>query len=156
MSSLVDAVINSDNLLTSDPVNGDQERQKRRERERMQRGYSRPRSSSRPQGPPSESAGARSDVDGMIDDEVLAAQAARRRRGAGRPRADIPRMVDSLGENVFRRFEDFLEKYVIWSQYETHADIIPATSKISRLLVHPPPAVSLRQRISTTLRKCMV
>lgn len=110
MSSLVDAVINSDNLLSSDPAAGaDQERQKRLERQRMQNG-SRPPSSSRPRGPPSESAGARSDIDGMLDDDVLAAQQARRRRGVGRPRNDIPRAVDAIGENVQRRFQDFLEK----------------------------------------------
>lgn len=111
MSSIVDAVIRSDNLISSDPAQiAEHDRQKRLERQRLGMGSSRPRSSSRPRGPPSESAGAQSDIGSMLDDEVMAAQALRRKRGGAGQRSDIPRMVDSIGENVARRFEDFLEK----------------------------------------------
>lgn len=50
-----------------------------------------------------------SDIDGYLDDEALAAQAARRRRGPMR-RNDVPRHVDTIGENLSRSFEAFLEK----------------------------------------------
>lgn len=124
MSSLVDAVINSDNLASDHAPSAELEQQKRRERQRMQRGSSRPRSSSRPGGPPSESAGSRSDIDGLLDDDVVAAQQIRRRRGAGRQRQDIPRMVDSLGENVSRRFQDFLEKYASCHSINVVANVL--------------------------------
>ncbi len=109
MSSLVDAVINSDNRNTDLPSATELERKKRNERLRLQRSSPRPRSSSRPRGPPSESAGAQSDIDGYLDNELPAIRAAMRRLGHG-PRPDVPRVVDTIGETIARRFEDFLEK----------------------------------------------
>ncbi len=109
MSSLVDAVINSDNRNTDLPSATELERKKRNERLRLQRSSPRPRSSSRPRGPPSESAGAQSDIDGYLDDDLPAIRAAMRRHGHG-PRPDVPRVVDTIGETIARRFEDFLEK----------------------------------------------
>lgn len=105
MSSLVDAVINSDFFQPDNAATDQQQRQKRDDRRRYQRGPSRPRSSSRPRGPPSESAGARSDVDGFLDDEI-AQPPVRRNNG---PRADVPKVVDKIGELMVRRFEEFLE-----------------------------------------------
>ena len=57
-----------------------------------------------------------SDVDGFLDEE---AEAALRRRGAGR-RNDVPRHVDSIGENLSRSFEGFLEKY--FAHFQTNLD----------------------------------
>lgn len=113
MSSLVDAVINSDwfhsdkaaAAAAAGAAAADQQRQKRGDRQRYQRGPSRPRSSSRPRGPPSESAGARSDVDGFLDEE-LARAPVRRNNG---PRADVSKVVDKIGEFIVKRFEEFLE-----------------------------------------------
>jgi DNA replication licensing factor MCM6 len=68
------------------------------------------RSSSRPRGPPSESAGANSDIEGFPDDEVVGVRGtARRPRG---PPGDIPKVVDAPGEKLVDEFENFLEKYM--------------------------------------------
>ncbi|KAI9694136.1 MAG: MCM DNA helicase complex subunit mcm6 [Bathelium mastoideum] len=69
------------------------------------------RSSSRPRGPPSESAGARSEL-GFPDDEVVGLRGTTRRPTAG-PNTDIPRVVDLTGETLSQRFEDFLENYIV-------------------------------------------
>jgi DNA replication licensing factor MCM6 len=67
------------------------------------------RSSSRPRGPPSESAGAPSDIDGFHDDEVVGVRGTvARPRG---PPGDVPKVVDRLGEALVGVFETFLEKY---------------------------------------------
>jgi len=54
-----------------------------------------------------------SDMDGFLDDEVAAAQAARRKRGPIR-RNDIPRVVDGIGDKLAITFQDFLEKYAVY------------------------------------------
>jgi len=105
MSSLVDGIINSDFFHSDQAANAEQQRQKRDDRQRYQRGPSRPRSSSRPRGPPSESAGAQSDIDGFLDDEM--ARAPVRRNNGLRP--DVPKVVDKIGEFIVKRFEEFLE-----------------------------------------------
>ena len=79
-------------LSSSDPTGG---------RRRQQR------SSSRQRGPPSDGAGANSDIEGFPDDEVVGARGTVR-RSAG-PRQDIPRVVDVTGETLSQRFEEFLE-----------------------------------------------
>ncbi|EKG13512.1 Mini-chromosome maintenance DNA-dependent ATPase [Macrophomina phaseolina MS6] len=101
MSSLVDAVIGSDNfgLDAATPASTASQTGRRPHN----------RSSSRPRGPPSESAGANSDIDGFPDDEVVGARGTVR-RSAG-PRQDIPRVVDVTGETLSQRFEEFLETY---------------------------------------------
>lgn len=72
------------------------------------------RSSSRPRGPPSESAGANSDIEGFPDDEVVGVRGtARRARG---PPGDIPKVVDAPGEKLVDEFENFLEKYAALPQ----------------------------------------
>lgn len=110
MSSLVDAVINADHRNTGLPAATELEQKKRIERLKLQRSSPRPRSSSRPRGPPSESAGAQSEIDGYLDDDLPAIRAAFRKPGQG-PRPDVPRVVDTIGETIARRFEEFLEKF---------------------------------------------
>lgn len=109
MSSLLDAVIQSDNITSEGPsAPADQRRQKREERRRLGRSSSRPRSSSRLQGPPSISADANSEADGYLDDDDPALANARRRKNG--IRNDVPRVVDRVGEAMAGRFEDFLEQ----------------------------------------------
>ncbi|KAI9725232.1 MAG: MCM DNA helicase complex subunit mcm6 [Chrysothrix sp. TS-e1954] len=109
MSSLVDAVINSD---TPAPTSSnDQDRQKAAERRRLGRSESRQRSSSRPRGPPSESAGAQSDFEGDYDANQAAVQTALRKRNQ-RQRVDVPPVVDTIGESMVLNFEEFLENFV--------------------------------------------
>ncbi|KAF2838850.1 MCM-domain-containing protein [Patellaria atrata CBS 101060] len=103
MSSIVDAVLNSDypdHDISSAPTPASDAPSTRR---RQGRG------SSRPRGPPSESAGANSDIDGFPDDEIVGLRG-NVRRTAG-PRTDIPRVVDVTGETLSQRFEEFLEGY---------------------------------------------
>jgi len=100
MSSLVDAVLNSDNVdpdqhMTSQAANGAQRRRQIR-------------SSSRQRGPPSESAGANSDIEGELGDNEVVGPRGNSKRPMG-PRGDIPRVVDVTGETLSQRFEEFLE-----------------------------------------------
>ncbi|KAF2248713.1 MCM-domain-containing protein [Trematosphaeria pertusa] len=97
MSSLLDAVLNSDAAPTPSSDVGNPRRSQMRS------------SSARPRAPPSESAGANSDVDGFPDDEVVGARVPGRR--ANGPRADIPKVVDLTGETLSVRFQEFLESY---------------------------------------------
>ena len=99
MSSLVDAVLNSDTLdrdLAAATPSSDPGTTRRSNL-----------TPSRPRAPPSESAGANSDIEGFPDDEIIGA------RGPGRqangPRGDIPKVVDVTGETLSQRFEEFLE-----------------------------------------------
>ena len=70
---------------------------------------SRPRSSSRPRGPPSESAGAPSEAGGFLDDGGLSTEAASRRRGAAQ-RDDVERVLDPIGEGMVNTFAQFLDR----------------------------------------------
>ncbi|KAK8231777.1 MCM2/3/5 family-domain-containing protein [Phyllosticta capitalensis] len=97
MSSLVDAVLNSENDLNA-PTPGSTAGAP------QQNG----RSSSRPRGPPSDSVGPNSEAN--YRDDEMAASRATIRRTAG-PRQDIPKVVDVTGEVVCQTFEEFLEKY---------------------------------------------
>lgn len=94
MSSLLDAVLNSDAAPTPSSDVGNPRQQIRS-------------SSARPRGPPSESAGANSDVE-FADDEVIGARVPGRRTNAAR--TDIPKVVDVTGETLSLRFQEFLEK----------------------------------------------
>lgn len=101
MSSIVDAVLNSDNLglnAAATPASSDAPPRRRRQN----------RSSSRPRAPPSESAGANSDIEGFADDEIVGARGTVKRAGAARG-GEIPRVVDVTGEALSLRFEEFLE-----------------------------------------------
>ncbi|KAF2240045.1 MCM-domain-containing protein [Viridothelium virens] len=102
MSSLLDSIITSDGLDHATPA------------QRSDGATPRPqsfRSSSRPRGPPSESAAAPSEL-GFPDDEVVGLRGTTRRPTAG-PRTDIPRVVDLTGETLSQRFEDFLDTYIV-------------------------------------------
>jgi len=93
MSSLVHAIIGSDNIPSSAPPQSSDPPPSRR-----RRGSSR--------GLPSESVG-RSDPVGLPDDEVVGSRGTvRRPRG---PASDIPKVVDEIGEHMVQQFEDFLE-----------------------------------------------
>lgn len=91
MSSIVDAIIASDNLPSSAPNGSETPTARRR------RGSSR--------GLPSESV--HSDPNRMPDDEVVGARGTTRRPRA--PAGDIPKVVDQIGEHMVQQFEDFLE-----------------------------------------------
>jgi len=97
MSSLLDAVLYSDAAPTPSSDAG-----------AARRPLSMRSSSARPRGPPSESAGAASDIDGFPDDDVPARLPGRRPNA---PRTDIPRVVDVTGETLALRFYEFLEHY---------------------------------------------
>lgn len=97
MSSLLDLALNSDAAPTPSSAIGNDARTP------LMRS-----SSARPRGPPSESAGANSDIEGDPDDEIIGARVPGRRTNA--PRTDIPKVVDVTGETLSLRFQEFLEK----------------------------------------------
>ncbi|KAF2488103.1 DNA replication licensing factor mcm6 [Neohortaea acidophila] len=100
MSSLVDAVIRSDNAPDeprSDAAAAGRPRQAR--------------SSSRPRGPPSVSTpGMQSDMDGFPDDEVVGLRGMRRSNAVGQ--TEVPRVVDTTAETLGIQFERFLENFI--------------------------------------------
>jgi DNA replication licensing factor MCM6 len=104
MSSLLDAVLHSDDAAAATPAGATPSSDPGNAR----RSHQFRSSSARPRGPPSESAGANSDVEGFADDEVVGA------RGGGRrvngPRTDVPKVVDVTGETLSLRFQEFLER----------------------------------------------
>lgn len=106
MSTLVDAVLNSDNYAGAFPS-------------------SRPEqpSSSRPRPPPSTSGGAMSDIDVFPDDEIAGPNPARSRNPLDR---NIPKVGDQAGEKVQQAFEDFLESHT----EEPPASGIPPSSEL--------------------------
>ena len=71
------------------------------------------RSSPRPQGPPSESNGHLSDVEGFPDDEVVGVRGTVRNRPRNPMDQAIPKVTDEIGERVADVFEEFLDKYVV-------------------------------------------
>lgn len=94
MSSLLDAIINSDNVDANATSS--------------KRGT--PRRPSRPQGPPSESNGHLSDADGYPDDEVVGARGTDRNRPRNPMDRAIAKVTDEIGEKVADVFEEFLDK----------------------------------------------
>ncbi|KAF2459205.1 MCM2/3/5 family-domain-containing protein [Lineolata rhizophorae] len=100
MSSIVDAVLHFDDLPAAPAYNDTQQHSSQQRQVR---------SSSRPRGPPSDSAGVNSDAEGYGDDEVVGARGTTQRPRASRQ--DIPRVVDPTGETLSVRFEEFLESY---------------------------------------------
>jgi len=96
MSSIVDAVLRSDNAPDVPPSDAPSRRRHAR-------------SSSRLRAPPSVSTpGMQSDVDGFPDDEVVGLRGTRRQMPNAR---DVPRVVDTTAETLGIQFERFLEKY---------------------------------------------
>ena len=105
MSSIVDAILNSDNpdldLAAAVGKNG---------ASRSSNGRSVQRSSPRPYGPPSESNGALSDAEGFPDDEVVGLRGTDRNRPRDPMARAVPKVVDKVGEKVAEEFENFLEQ----------------------------------------------
>lgn len=107
MSSLVDAVINSDK------VGPDLAATATKEKPSTGRNRNAPRSSPRPYGPPSESNGHLSDAEGFPDDEVVGVRGSNRNRPRNPMDRAIPRVVDEVGEKVAEEFQRFMEQYVL-------------------------------------------
>ena len=76
----------------------------------LQNGRNGARSSPRPQGPPSESNGHLSDVEGFPDDEVVGVRGTDRNRPRNPMDQAIPKVTDEIGERVADVFEEFLDK----------------------------------------------
>ncbi|MCJ1359475.1 MAG: MCM DNA helicase complex subunit mcm6 [Icmadophila ericetorum] len=102
MSSIVDAIISSDNV-DLDLGLGRKDLPNKRGREK---------SSPRPRGPPSESNGHPSEIGGFGDDEVVGLRGTDRNRPRNPMDRAIPKVVDVLGEKVAEEFETFLDRFV--------------------------------------------
>lgn len=63
-----------------------------------------------PYGPPSESNGALSDVEGFPDDEVVGIRGTDRNRPRDPMAQAVPKVVDRVGEKVAEEFENFLDQ----------------------------------------------
>ncbi|KAL8951910.1 MAG: hypothetical protein Q9222_002155, partial [Ikaeria aurantiellina] len=107
MSSVVDGLIHSDNrdldFAAGRRANGSTN---------AANGRSRQRSSPRPYGPPSESNGALSDVEGFPDDEVVGIRGTDRNRPRDPMRREVSKVVDQVGEKVAEEFENFMDNYI--------------------------------------------
>ena len=103
MSSVVEALINSDNpdldLAAGRGRYGASKAQNARQR-----------SAQRSSIPPSESAGALSDGEGYPEDEVVGVRGTDRNRPADPMARAVPKVVDRVGEKVAEEFENFMEK----------------------------------------------
>ncbi|KAI9790307.1 MAG: MCM DNA helicase complex subunit mcm6 [Piccolia ochrophora] len=107
MSSLVDAVLNSENLdldlaaaASSDGLTPRPDRQQRQS------------SAERSRGPPSESYGNRSDDEQFPDDEVVGLGGNLKSRPKNALDRSVPKVVDETGETIQEHFEDFLDNFV--------------------------------------------
>lgn len=106
MSSIIDAVISSDN---TDRIS---DRRTSNNGGGAPNGRERIRSSPRPRGPPSESNGALSDPEGFPDDEVVGLRGTDRTRPRNPMDRAVPKVVDKVGEKVAEEFEKFLDMYI--------------------------------------------
>ena len=120
MTSIVDAILNSDNpdldLAAAVGKNGVSRPTKN--------GRNGQRSSPRPSGPPSESNGALSDMEGFPDDEVVGVRGTDRNRPRDPMARAVPKVVDRVGEKVAEEFENFLEQYDFRSLRRNLASIL--------------------------------
>ncbi|MCJ1280700.1 MCM DNA helicase complex subunit mcm6 [Xylographa opegraphella] len=105
MSSLLDAVLSSDIPDASAAA-------QKKGTPRRQNGRNGYQSSPRPQGPPSESHGHLSDMEGFPDDEVVGVRGTDRNRPRNPMDRAIPRVTDEIGESVADVFEEFLDKFI--------------------------------------------
>ncbi|MCJ1402524.1 MCM DNA helicase complex subunit mcm6 [Xylographa trunciseda] len=105
MSSLLDAVLTSDNIEASATV-------QKKGTPRLPNGQNGHQSSPRPQGPPSESNGHLSDMEGFPDDEVVGVRGTDRNRPRNPMDRAIPKVTDEIGERVADVFEEFLDKFI--------------------------------------------
>ncbi|KAL8856870.1 MAG: hypothetical protein Q9178_006587 [Gyalolechia marmorata] len=107
MAAIVDRMLSSDNaefdLAAGRRSNGTSNQPNRRNRQR---------SSPRPYGPPSESNGALSDVEGFPDDEVVGVRGTDRNRPRDPMQREVPKVVDLVGEKVAEEFENFMENFI--------------------------------------------
>ena len=94
-------------VLNSDGIGREATSRPRQNGSRLPNGQ---RSSPAPYGPPSESNGALSDVEGFPDDEVVGARGTDRNRPRDPMARAVPRVVDRVGETVAEEFENFLEQ----------------------------------------------
>ena len=106
MSSIVDAILSSGNpdldLAAAVSKNGSSKTPTGRRSVQP--------SSPRPYGPPSESNGALSDVEGFPEDEVVGVRGTDRNRPRDPMARAVPKVVDRVGEKVAEEFENFLEQ----------------------------------------------
>lgn len=105
MSSKAGSVMNSDSVDHDNATAGG-----RNGTSRIPNGRSAQRSSPRPYGPPSESNGALSDVEGFPDDEVVGVRGTDRNRPRDPMAQAVPKVVDKVGEKVAEEFENFLDQ----------------------------------------------
>ena len=135
MSSIVDAVINSDNIKVNLGIG-------KKEAPRVPNGRRRQRSSPRPQGPPSESNGHLSDVEGFPDDEVVGVRGTDRSRARNPMDRAVPKVVDEVGEKVAEEFENFLDGYdAMLPRVRACKLILVALLKIQPPLAYPHPVL---------------
>lgn len=114
MPSVADAVMNPDNFDPEAIPGG--------RTTRVLDGRSARRSSPRPSGPPSESNGALSDVEGFPDDEVVGVRGTDRNRPRDPMAQAVPKVVDKVGEKVAEEFENFLDQYVLGRRVQSLKD----------------------------------
>ena len=136
MSSIVDALLNSDNPDFDLAI-------QKKSTSKIPNGRSRQQSSPRPQGPPSESNGHHSDVEGFADDEVVGVRGTDRNRARNPMDRAVPKVVDEVGEKVAEEFETFLDGYGNYSLYRLSSSHLIATDLWRTLccLVHHLPAL---------------
>ena len=104
MSSIVDAVLTSDNAQPA--LDSEADAYSSRGGARESRGTT-PRRNAPPIAPPSESAGPQSDAGaGFLDDEVVGI---RGNRAGFRPKGPVEPVVDKVAEVVSKQFENFLD-----------------------------------------------
>jgi DNA replication licensing factor MCM6 len=101
MTSLIDAVLTSDNLDSDLAAAGRHSTPATPRQRPLQRG-----SSARPGAPPSESVVPQSDDEGFADDQVVGPGINRPKNALDRP---VPKVVDEVGMVVQDRFEQFLD-----------------------------------------------
>lgn len=103
MSSILDAVIRSDNTAAEERLRSESTAPQR------QRPSNAP-SSSRPRGPPSVSTpGLNSDMLPFADDEVVGLRGNQRGPRQPGPKPDVHKVTDAIGEQLVNEFERFLD-----------------------------------------------
>ncbi|KAL1303552.1 hypothetical protein AAFC00_006922 [Neodothiora populina] len=127
MSSLLDAVIQSDNSNAAEQhVRRDASVQSFRQQLPYPQAQGRQgRSSSRPRGPPSVSTpGVNSDMLGFADDEVVGLRGNQKGPRRTGPRLDVDRVTDAIGEQLVLEFERFLDEF----REDPNTSVLPPSS----------------------------
>lgn len=116
MSSLLDAVIQSDNNAAEENLRSEGSVPPPRRHAR---------SSSRPRGPPSVSTpGMHSDMLQFADDEVVGLRGNQRSSRTAGPRPDVDQVTDAIGEQLVLEFEKFLDEY----REDPNTSVLPPSS----------------------------